>query len=382
MVKVVADINMYMGCDPEFFFKLDGQVIGAEKVIPKKGLQRSHGFKTTSKFIIDGVQAELNPRPDTCRANLANEIVGCFKTLKDELAKKGGKITADFSRTIEISKEKLLELDAQAKRFGCAPSRTIYRNKAGVNINNVDPIEYRTRAAGGHIHIGGCNHAPLDRALKKDYKRTVEMLDLILGNTSVLIDRDEGNIERRKYYGRAGEFRLPEHGLEYRTLSNFWLTSYPLMSLVFGLARLSVQLMSCSSTKDVEDNYKAFTKAVKRKDIKEAINNNDFDLAMENFLKIEPLLKQVIDVSRGGRYPFNANTLPEFHYFIKTVNEKGLNHWFPDDPLHHWTTIGECHVGGFYDFIRDRVSPLIRRETTEVTQAAEVYDYLGLLSMG
>ncbi len=80
----VQDISPNMGCDPEFFFKFKGEVVGAEKFLPKEGIKTS-----SSKFIIDGVQAELNPAPNTCRANLGNELVRCFKTLVEELKKTG-----------------------------------------------------------------------------------------------------------------------------------------------------------------------------------------------------------------------------------------------------------------------------------------------------
>ena len=65
MPKVV-ELSPSMGCDPEFFLKdKEGSTIGSEKFIPKGGI-RVGG----SKFIIDGVQAELNPAPSTCRALL------------------------------------------------------------------------------------------------------------------------------------------------------------------------------------------------------------------------------------------------------------------------------------------------------------------------
>ena len=79
--------SIVFGCDPEFFFSKNGEVIGAEKVIAENGLEYKRGdFEDkkdgdtvsgysrgagNSKIIIDGVQAELNPRANTCRALLA-----------------------------------------------------------------------------------------------------------------------------------------------------------------------------------------------------------------------------------------------------------------------------------------------------------------------
>lgn len=350
ILPVVADISPMLGCDPEFFFRFDGKVIGSEKVIPKNGIN----VTSQSKFIIDGVQAELNPRPNVCRALLGNEIKLCFQTLKKELESKGKGFTVDFSRTVEIPKENLMELNEESRKFGCAPSNSIYKKSSGLKISEVDPTEYRVRAAGGHIHIGFNGNASLKNAIVKNTDKVVEILDLICGNTCVLIDRDEGNIERRKVYGKAGEYRLPPHGLEYRTLSNFWLTSYPLMSMAFGLVRLSVQLMT--DTKNSKEYYKEFTSKVTKTKVQKAINDNNFELAMENFMAIEKLLLEVSSTKfNPSRFVFSNSYIKEFHHFINMTKEKGLTYWFPEDPMTHWANHRECHTGCFYDFLSRNV---------------------------
>lgn len=399
MLPKVHDISPSLGCDPEFFFKFKGEVIGAEKFIPKQGLEynpaktgrigydgahTTTGDGTPSKFIIDGVQAELNPRPNYCRANLANEIAACFKTLKNELDKRGKGFEADFSRTVEISKDRLAELDEKSRKFGCAPSLNLAKETSGVSIDQVDPEVYRVRAAGGHIHIGGRGPGVLpnlDLALGKHHEKTVAMLDLLCGNTMVLVDRDPGNIERRKVYGKASEYRLPKHGLEYRTLSNCWLTSYPLFSLAFGMARLAVQVVADSdfdldkpkqrfnpSTNKYEtravDFFEEFSNKVPRKNITDAINANDFDLAMDNYTKIEPLILQVSGDS--DRYAIHTSVAKEFHHFVNVVKTKGLEHWFPQDPMTHWTTITECHAGGFSDYLSGTVRQDMKKLNSKV----------------
>jgi len=363
-----------MGCDPEFFFKVDGETIGAEKILPKNGL--SNPNYSNSKFVIDGVQAELNPSPDTCRARLANQISNCFKQLDAELKKQGGNIKADFSRTIEISKENLLALSEDSRKFGCAPSTNAYRSSSGMKIDAVDPTEYRTRAAGGHIHIGHGSSTTWKKAFTKDTKRTVQIFDLIVGNTCVLIDRDPSNIERRKLYGRAGEYRLPNHGLEYRTLSNFWLTSYPLMSLVFALARFATQI-AVSPHADIY--HKEFMKDIYVKDIKNAINNNDFDIAMVNFEKIRPVWEKIQGEYAGSTpnqesWALTKESIPRFLYFVNKIKEHGLGYWFKEDPMIHWTTLREAHSGGFYDYQRINIADDMRKE-----QAKAVADAMPLV---
>src|ERR1035437_606364 len=93
-----------LGCDPEFFFsRPEVGVIGAEAIIPKAGMITSGG-----KIVIDGVQAELNPAPNTCRESVAYNIVACFRTLKAELDKNKDTVTKlDFSRSVDVSPEEM-----------------------------------------------------------------------------------------------------------------------------------------------------------------------------------------------------------------------------------------------------------------------------------
>lgn len=361
-----ATYSPNLGCDPEFFLRRNGEIIGAEKVIPKAGLP----YADRGKLIIDGVQVELNPSPSSCREVLANNIAYGFIELHKELAKQKNKgITVDFSRTVEVSKTELDTLHDDNKVLGCSPSNTAYNIPDKLKVTDVNPSEYLTRSAGGHLHFsfvkkqdGTYSPAVLGLCMDTEHQKTVEMLDIICGNTCVLLDRDEGNIERRKVYGRAGEYRLPQHGLEYRTLSNFWLGNYQLLSFAFGMARLAIHLMA--DTKHRDKYYKAFTRAVDADKIQEAINNNDFDLAMRNFKAIEKLLLEV-GFPYSGRYPICSNNIKEFHYFVDKIKSEGLSYWFKDDPMTYWLkhrTLDPDQRLGFYDYTlaivkKDRLRP-------------------------
>ena len=345
-----------MGCDPEFFFEKKGQIIGSEKVIDiKKGLpiklyksgsNPSIG-KGESKFIVDGVQAELNPKPDTCRARLGNEISQCFSLLYEKM-QTDKELSINFNPTVQITKNELMSLDEQSRKFGCTPSKNTDK-KLNNSICVKDATKYKYRSAGGHIHLGfqGCESKI--KTVMKEPERLIQIMDIIVGNTCVLIDRDIGNIERRKNYGRAGEFRTPPHGIEYRTLSNFWLKSYPLMSFVMSLARFSVNILA--NTMPGRDYEKELLSLIDMKKIKKAINTNDFNMAWNNFQKIKPFLARITPENES--FPLTQNNLKNFEFFIK----KGINYWFKEDPLQHWMKIPEGHTAGWETFLRDTVSP-------------------------
>lgn len=365
--------NITLGADPEFFFKtVDGKTVGSEKFIPigEKGLgtlgplpayytaeEKAAAIRTQSKVIVDGVQAELNPQEATCRQTVAGNITACMRKIKETLAANGKGIVADFRQsTVDVTAEELASLNENSRKFGCAPSQNAHDAKATITV---DPEKYLKRSAGGHIHLsiygnvtGSVTKTLHEAVFVERHKDVVRILDIILGNTSVLMDRDPGNIERRKNYGYAGEYRLPKHGLEYRTLSNFWLQGVPLQSFVMGMARQAVEIV-CDIQKP--SAYEALIEAVDMADIVKAINTNDFDLALSNWNKIEPIMLQITPAN--GRYCIDRKTIERFAHFIARIKSDGMQYWLPTDPLVHWTDANDGRYWGFQAFLEKFVQP-------------------------
>jgi hypothetical protein len=348
--------NIMFGCDPEFFFEdSNGKVIGSEKVLKKCD-------KDNMNVVIDGVQAELNPKPSYCRQILAGNIANCFRNLTTTLSDRGIKVAVKIDSLVNVSRQELDSLSEGCQVFGCDPSINIYEEGEDKTSKiKVDPKKYLKRSAGGHSHLGNAyiNYITdkrysengeydeyikaakrIEQALKKSPDIMVSVLDIIVGNTCVLLDRAEGNKERRENYGRAGEYRLKPYGIEYRSLSNFWLRSYQLMSFVTGLCRFAVHLVSESTPEN--DYIKALFDAVSREDIVKAINENDEKLAMANFKKIAHIFMEATDEFSGSDfYPIRKATIEQFYHFVLRIQQKGLPYWFPDEPVDHW-----C---GYYD---------------------------------
>ena len=362
------------GCDPELFFTdSKGKVIGAEKVIPKDGLEvrsrpRLYGASVppivinAKGVVLDGVQAELQPAPTACRANLANEIASTFWSLRERIQEmKDVRIT--FKSVVDVELAELESLSDQAKVFGCAPSFNLYDTNAHIPV---DPRTYLKRSAGGHIHMGlgwpiylaetsGAG-TTYERKQIDQRQDLVHCMDILVGNTCVMLDREPLAAERRKVYGRAGEYRLPKHGLEYRTLSNFWLRAYPLFSLVLGLSRIATGIIATSTgdgyyTPAPEIRSELF-ETVKLDRLLDAINLNDANLARQNWDSFQPYLRKYLPNGvEGATYgTLTSGTLDKFTSFLDTVMEQGLETVFPEDPLDHWSNLPECHVGGWETF--------------------------------
>ena len=226
--------NVNIGCDPELFLERDGKVIGSERVIPEGGLDSLDLWRPT-KVVRDGIQIELHPGPSTCRAGVGAGIKHGMMALLADLKAKNFEVS--FKTVVDVPKEELEGLSENSRVLGCLPSKNHYDSAAKLEVGR----DFTKRSAGGHIHLGFTGYGQNDpcKCLLDNRERLVPILDAIVGNTCVMIDRDPYAASRRQEYGRAGEFRTPSYGLEYRTPSNFWLRSYQLASLVWGLSKIA-----------------------------------------------------------------------------------------------------------------------------------------------
>ena len=91
--------------------------------------------------------------------------------------------------------------------FGCEPDIDAWTGKENPKPKAPNP---NLRSAGGHVHV----------ETTKDAREVGKRMDLYLGIPSLFMDQGH---ERRALYGAPGAIRFKPYGLEYRTLSNFWI---------------------------------------------------------------------------------------------------------------------------------------------------------------
>lgn len=334
----------YLGADPELFLRDEkGAIVPSDVLIPEDGL---------GGVVRDGVQAELHPGAFVCRASMGNQLKLIITGLADRARTKG--LRLDFSQVIEIPKAQFDKLPMTSKLLGCMPSLNAYK-VAPIRVN---PNTYRKRSAAGHIHLG---LSPLILENGKDVL-LVKLLDAILGNTCVMIDRDPQAAVRRRNYGRAGEYRRPKHGLEYRTLSNFWLRDYKLFSFVTAVARLAVNLVG-PQNKELANKL---LESVDQKKVVKAINQNDLELAKENWQIVRQFILDHSNAYSSGIYPL---IMPMFDHFLKKIEEEGLDYWFPiDKTVKRWTESWEGHSWGWETFINGTVFTDMNRAVSAKVQ--------------
>lgn len=221
-------MGITIGCDPEVFVvDSSGSVgtaiecIGGSKMEPlrvnKGALQE------------DNVLAEFNTDPADSVEAFVDNVNTVLGELRNVLSFLGFKPLVKASH--EYTEQELEDAGYAAFVFGCDPDFNAYTGEANPKPDPVGNL----RTAGGHVHIGYDNP---DEAMN----RCVGMAcDILLGIPSVLLDDDT---RRRSMYGTAGAIRHKQYGVEYRSLSNFWLASDDLKRWVFAQAEASVHAAS------------------------------------------------------------------------------------------------------------------------------------------
>lgn len=196
---------MRLGADPEVFL-LDPKTgkhlsvigrIGGDKYNPVqiKGLRK--GFTLQE----DNVALEFGIPP----AATEDEWVASIEQVMRQGLKKTECLFSRLSATV-FAPDQMKHPAAHV--FGCEPDFDAWTGTENVKPH---PENEFMRSAGGHIHV----------ETDKDPMQVVKYMDLYLGVPSCLMDTV--GAERRKLYGKRGACRPKPYGVEYRTLSNFWI---------------------------------------------------------------------------------------------------------------------------------------------------------------
>jgi len=222
-----------VGSDPEIFgVDALGRVIPAWEWLGPKGI--------ASQFW-DGFQGEFCVPSGGCLdiqgEGIKNQLIG----MESKLRAKFPSARLEPSSVVEVSKKQLADCSDEHVGLGCAPSLNAYGEPQLVVEN---PRQLPVRFAGGHMHFGFNNDGYKRPAgfIEGIMPSIVRTIDAIAGLAGVSLAAQWDDPRRRQFYGRAGEYRLPKHGLEYRVHSNFWLRDPRLYYLVWDLTRWALRV--------------------------------------------------------------------------------------------------------------------------------------------
>jgi hypothetical protein len=245
-----------IGCDPEIFvgdhtgFRSIIDTIGGTKDFPRPLQQLGNGFAVQE----DNVALEFNVPPSSTKEEFIDNVVTARDFLNTLMQDAFGlhlvKDSAAYFPESEL-------LDPRALEFGCDPDFNAWTGKR----NPRPKADNATlRSCGGHVHIGA-------KLTREQSLEVIRGMDFRLGVASVLADKGE---LRKKLYGKHGAFRVKPYGVEYRVLSNFWIWDEKLIGWVYDNTQWVL---------DAVLTGRSFLEYAN--EIKEAIDNNNKDLATE-----------------------------------------------------------------------------------------------------
>jgi len=312
------------GSDPEVF-ALDehGKVVPAFDWLPSKQERQERQVWSGSPFW-DGFQAEFNPPPESCHQSLQNGVRGLLKATHTALKAFNKKAYLVAKSVVDVDEEGLKLLSDDRVGLGCQASENAYGDTP---LEVLDPRALLYRTAGCHIHFG------IGRGHDERIKDIVKTIDSIAGVGMVSLFDGMEDPRRRRLYGRAGEFRLPPHGLEYRVPPAEVLCHPVVFMACFDLCRHALGMAI-----EVPNLWKAREKAVQ-----EIINESD----VKGARKILATNKDVFQAIARGMY---GSYLKNFETLVWT----GAKNWLPvDDLTENWKldykdSLGLCTPKGGY----------------------------------
>lgn len=257
--------NITLGTDPEMFLNKDGKTISA---IGKIGGSKSDPLPISDKghFIQeDNVAIEYNIPP--CK-NI-DDWVFHNNFVKDylEVLVSGLGCTLAINASATLSDEELN--NDIARLAGCSPDFDVWNECVN---DPADLSATNSRSCGGHISIGW------DNFTQEQQLDMIKAMDATVGLESVLLDDDT---ERKKLYGKAGCFRFTSFGIEYRSLSNFWIKTDESLQWAWNTTMKAIDLVNSGKIEEIKKYGEQIVKA---------INNNDKELAeklLNEFSKIQ-----------------------------------------------------------------------------------------------
>lgn len=272
-----------LGSDPEIFVENQkGNVIPAFKFLGSKKSPNNYGigehqYIENKPIYWDGFQAEFETSANTCLAWQVDSVQQGLKGTLDAALKYDKDAKLSIQTVMDIPDDLLKNEAEEHVEFGCMPSLNIYNMKGKI----VSGRDLPYRSAGGHIHFGFEGI----KKTKVEIERIIKSLDAILGVACVALFAKYDNPKRRECYGLAGEYRLPKHGIEYRVLSNAWLSHPLIMNLVFDLARKALVFGQKDFLKYWKATEKETINCINNCDVNKAktILNNNKDIMLQLF---------------------------------------------------------------------------------------------------
>lgn len=213
-----------IGADPELFvFGADGPVSAHDLIL---GTKANPHPVPGGAIQVDGTAAEFNINPAASFEEFNANIETVLASLQSYLPER---LWLESKSVVVWPEDYFAGLPYEAKELGCMPDFDAWTGKRNPKPSLKSSPTLRTAA--GHIHIGWTKDAEMTVEHVLAAREMVKLMDWHVGAWSCSIDPDK---IRRSLYGKAGACRYKSYGVEYRTLSNFWVLDADLRLAVWN----------------------------------------------------------------------------------------------------------------------------------------------------
>jgi Phage phiEco32-like COOH.NH2 ligase-type 2 len=304
-------VNSCTGSDPEIFVvrgKDKKTLLPAFQYLPKQEEQKK---KHTDRNIgnissecmsypyRDGFAAECYIHPVHCHGYLINYLRNGLDRVREAARAYDRTATLSIKNTFTIPSITMANATDEDVALGCTPSLNAYGDSPELPASGKD---FRLRFAGGHVHFG------ID-SLKDDLAaEMVRTCDVVAAIPAVAIFASLDTPVRRQYYGRAGEYRKPKYGLEYRVLSNAWLASPEVAHLMLNLVRSGLKIGKAGYRKYLD---------IGEQEARDIINFCDVEAARKYVMKHSSLFQKIL-------YTDGVRLEDKHHKVFETIIQGGI----------------------------------------------------------
>lgn len=267
MIKIIA-----LGTDPEVFirdthkeeFVSSEGLIGGSKKEPRVISERGHALQE------DNVMVEFNIPPCVDHESFSREIDFTLDHINRELENINPHYQVMVVASARFNKEQLNT--EQALTVGCDPDRNAWWNMD----NPIPNLPEDRRFAGGHIHIS------YENPNEETNIKIVKAMDMFLGLPAVIMDVDD---YRKEIYGTPGRYRNKSFGVEYRSLSNFWISSPQMIEWVFNQVNAAINFINAG--KEVPEEVAIYMDTNNKVKAREFCFENQIQIIENEFVNID-----------------------------------------------------------------------------------------------
>lgn len=223
-------MKIKLGADPEFF------LIKNKTVVPAVGLvkgTKEEPFKLNKGAVqLDGTAVEFNIDAASSPEEFADNIMTVLTQIRESIP---SEYSFSFSPSVIYTHEIWKTIPNSAKELGCNPDYSAYDGRAKVPPALPKNLE-TMRTGAGHLHIGFTDvKDPHSKDHLFDCCLVTKALDSVF---RYIIPQFDTDVQRQRLYGMRGSFRPKTYGVEYRVLSNAWLSFPGMWPWMFDLVQL------------------------------------------------------------------------------------------------------------------------------------------------